>query len=130
MARTDDAEVTAVKRRHFGGVEPLRRGDHRGVDGAERQVPVLGDEPGDADRVAGVQRKVTGLGQVIANAPFACSAGSSPTRRHKFNKTDAPTRYVMRAQVPDQGGNPHLEGDSDPLTLIVLPHRLTGAEPG
>ncbi len=35
VARADDAEVTAVKRRHFGGIEPLGAGDHRGVDGAE-----------------------------------------------------------------------------------------------
>lgn len=56
MARADDIEVAAVERRHFGDVEPLGGGDHRGIDGAERQVAVLGDELGDADRVAGVQR--------------------------------------------------------------------------
>jgi len=56
MPRADDAEVAAVERRHFGGVEALRRGDHRGIDGAERQVAVLGDELCDADGVARVQR--------------------------------------------------------------------------
>jgi len=56
MSRADDAEVATVEGRDFGGVEPLCRGDHRRVHGAEWQVAVLGDELGDADRVAGVQR--------------------------------------------------------------------------
>ena len=42
VPRADDAEVTAVERRHFGDVEPLRCRDYRGVNGAERQVAVLG----------------------------------------------------------------------------------------
>ena len=56
MPRADDAEVAAVERRHFSGVEPLGSGDHRGVDGAERQVAVLGDELRDANGIACVQR--------------------------------------------------------------------------
>jgi hypothetical protein len=56
MPRGDDAEVAAIERRDFGGVEPFRRGDYRGVDSAERQVAVLGDQLRDADGVAGVQR--------------------------------------------------------------------------
>jgi hypothetical protein len=32
----DDAEVATVEGRHFGDVEALSRGDHRGIDGAER----------------------------------------------------------------------------------------------
>jgi hypothetical protein len=70
MPRPHDAEVAAVERRHFGRVEPLGHGDHRGVDGAQRQVAVLGDELGDADRVACVQRldeEVTG-GEVAEEA--------------------------------------------------------------
>ncbi len=54
MAWPDDAEVAAVERRHFSGVEPLRYRDYRGVDGAERQVAVLGDELRDADGIAGM----------------------------------------------------------------------------
>lgn len=56
MARADDAEVAAVKRCDFGGIEPLRCGDHRSVDRAERQVAVLGDELRDANGVTGMQR--------------------------------------------------------------------------
>jgi hypothetical protein len=56
MARAHNAEVTAIERRHFGGVEPLCGGDHRSVDGAERQVAIFGDELGHANRVVGMQR--------------------------------------------------------------------------
>jgi hypothetical protein len=56
VSRAHDAEVATVEGRDLGGVEPLRRGDHRGVNSAERQVAVFGDKLGDADRVAGVQR--------------------------------------------------------------------------
>lgn len=56
MARAHNAEVAAIERRHLGGVEPLRGGDHRGVDGAKRQVAIFGDELGYANRVTGVQR--------------------------------------------------------------------------
>jgi len=56
VARADNAEVAAVKRCDFGGVEPLRCGDHRSVDGTERQVAVLGDELRDANGVTGMQR--------------------------------------------------------------------------
>jgi hypothetical protein len=61
----DDAEVAAIKRRPFGGVEALGGGDHRGVNGAERQVAVLGDELCDADGIAGVQWRLT-------QAPMTC----------------------------------------------------------
>lgn len=56
MARAHNAEVSAIERCHFGGVEPLGGGDYRGVDGAERHVAVFGDELGNANRVIGVQR--------------------------------------------------------------------------
>ncbi len=55
MSWPDHAEVAAIEGRDFGGAEPLGRGDHRGVDGAERQVAILGDELRDADGVAGMQ---------------------------------------------------------------------------
>ncbi len=55
MPRTDDAEVAVVEGRDFGGIEPLRCGDHRGVDGAEWQVAVFGDELSDTDGITGMQ---------------------------------------------------------------------------
>lgn len=56
MSRAHDAEVTTVEGRNFSGVETLRRGDHRGIDGSEGQVTVFSDKLGDAHRVASVQR--------------------------------------------------------------------------
>jgi hypothetical protein len=55
VPRSDDAEMATIEGRDFGGIEPLRGGDHRGIDGAQRQVTVFGDELSDANRVAGVQ---------------------------------------------------------------------------
>jgi hypothetical protein len=40
---------------------------------------------------------------------------------YKFNKTFVPTRYRMRLQVRDQSGYPYVQGNSDNLTLIVMP---------
>jgi len=76
MPRTDDAEVAAVERRHFGDVEPLRCRDHRGVDGAERQVSILGDELRDADGVAGMQRldREAAAGEVAEEANLGLPA--------------------------------------------------------
>ena len=75
MPRVDNTEVAPIERRHFGGVEPLR-GDHRGVDGTERQVAVFGDELGDADRVAGVQRldREAAAGQIPQEADLSFPA--------------------------------------------------------
>jgi hypothetical protein len=55
MPRANDAEVAAVEGRDLGGIEPLRCGDHRGVDGAEWQVAVFGDELSDTDGITGMQ---------------------------------------------------------------------------
>lgn len=56
MSWTEHAEVAAVERRHPGGVEALGGGDHRGVDGAQRQVVVLGNQLSDAaGSLAGLQ---------------------------------------------------------------------------
>jgi len=52
MLRPHNAEVAAVERRHFSGIEPLGHGDHGGVHCAQSQIAVLGYELGDADRVA------------------------------------------------------------------------------
>jgi hypothetical protein len=40
---------------------------------------------------------------------------------YPFTRTRQPTNYEMRAQVREAVGYPYLEGDSDPLTLRVLP---------
>ncbi|MEZ5077103.1 MAG: hypothetical protein R2725_06660 [Solirubrobacterales bacterium] len=40
---------------------------------------------------------------------------------YPFRRTTRPTNYEMRAQVREAGGYPYLEGDSDPVTLRVLP---------
>lgn len=38
-----------------------------------------------------------------------------------FRRTSRPTNYEIRAQVREPGGYPYLQGDSDPLTLRVIP---------
>lgn len=40
---------------------------------------------------------------------------------YPFRRTSRPTNYEMRAQVREPGGYPYAEGDSDPVTLRVLP---------
>jgi len=47
--------------------------------------------------------------------------GGRFTVGYRFTRTDVPTKYLMRAQVRAQGAYPYLEGNSDRLTLIVLP---------
>lgn len=42
---------------------------------------------------------------------------------YKFNKTFAPTAYLMRLQVRKQRGYPYEQGNSSKLKLIVLPKR-------
>lgn len=46
---------------------------------------------------------------------------------YPFRRTTRPTTYEMRAQVREAGGYPYLEGESDPLTLRVLPERRKAA---
>jgi hypothetical protein len=48
--------------------------------------------------------------------------GGKFTVGYRFTRTDVPTKYLMRAQVRSQAGYPYLQGNSDRLTLIVLPH--------
>jgi hypothetical protein len=45
---------------------------------------------------------------------------------YRFNRTERPTLYIMRAQVREQGDYPYLQGTSKPLKLIVLPARRGG----
>lgn len=47
--------------------------------------------------------------------------GGRFTVGYRFTRTDVPTKYPMRAQVRSQAGYPYLQGNSDRLTLIVLP---------
>jgi hypothetical protein len=41
---------------------------------------------------------------------------------YRFRHTFRPTRYTMRAQVRQTVGYPYLQGNSDRVTLLVLPH--------
>ena len=40
---------------------------------------------------------------------------------YPFHRTSRPTTYEFRAQLRESGGYPYLEGDSDPISLRVLP---------
>jgi hypothetical protein len=42
---------------------------------------------------------------------------------YTFRRTTRPTSYEMRAQVRESVGYPYEQGDSDPLTLRVVPGR-------
>ena len=55
VPRPHDAEVPPVQGGDLGGAQPLRGGDHRSVNGAERQITVFADELGDAHRIGSVQ---------------------------------------------------------------------------
>ncbi len=46
---------------------------------------------------------------------------------YHFRRTTKPTRYEMRAQVRETTGYPYEQGDSDPLTLRVVPGRAKAA---
>jgi hypothetical protein len=48
--------VPAVGGGDLCDAQALRRGDDGGVDGAEREVVVTGDELGDPERIGGVDR--------------------------------------------------------------------------
>lgn len=43
--------------------------------------------------------------------------------RYRFNRTEQPTEYIMRAVVPQQPAFPYEGGTSSPLQLIVYPER-------
>lgn len=49
--------------------------------------------------------------------------GGKVTVGYRFTRTEAPTRYAMRAQVRAQAGYPYEQGNSRRLTLIVLPRQ-------
>lgn len=48
---------------------------------------------------------------------------------YPFRRTNRPTNYEMRAQVRESSGYPYIEGDSDPLTLRVLPKAAKPKKP-
>jgi hypothetical protein len=56
MGRTNDREVPAIERRELHEPETLRRGNDRGVHGAEGKLPIGRHELGDPDPVRGANR--------------------------------------------------------------------------
>jgi hypothetical protein len=42
-------------------------------------------------------------------------------RRYRFNRTNTPTTYIVRAQVRGMAGYPYSPGNSAQLALRVLP---------
>ncbi len=48
---------------------------------------------------------------------------------YPFRRTTRATNYVMRAQVREAGGYPYLEGDSDPVTIRVVPGPVKPKKP-
>jgi len=74
----------------------------------------------DNDNVVVVLQVRKGKGW-LAFRRYRTRAGGKVTVGYRFTRTEAPTRYTMRAQVRSQAGYPYLQGNSDPLTLIVRP---------
>lgn len=66
MPRADDAEVASIEGRDLGAAKAFGGGYDGGVDGAEREVAVAGDEFGDPQRVGGVEGLDDEVGGEIA----------------------------------------------------------------
>jgi hypothetical protein len=80
-----------------------------------------GSLPGpDNDEVLVVAQVKRGKGW-LAFHRYRTRSNGEVTLVYKFNKTFVPTKYRMRLQVRSQSGYPYLQGNSDNLTLIVLP---------
>ena len=81
----------------------------------------LGSIPGpDNNNVVVVLQVKRGKGW-LAFRRYRTREGGEFTVPYKFNKTKVATKYLMRVQVRNQSGYPYLQGNSDNLTLIVLP---------
>jgi hypothetical protein len=89
-----------------------------------------GHIPGpDNDNVVVVLQVRRGKGW-LAFRRYRTRAGGKVTVDYRFTRTETPTRYVMRAQVRSQAGYPYLQGNSDPLALIVRPGEPTTTAAG
>ena len=77
------------------------------------------------DRVVVVLQVKRGKGW-LAFRRYRTRRGGRFTVGYRFNRTNRPTLYVMRAQVRSQGGYPYVQGTSKPLRLVVLPARRRG----
>ncbi len=81
----------------------------------------VGSIPGpDNNQVVVVLQVKRGKGW-LAFHRYRTREGGQFTVGYKFNKTNVATKYLMRVQVRSQSGYPYMQGNSDKLTLIVLP---------
>lgn len=86
MVGSHDGEVTTINCRNRGDVEPLGCGDHRGVNGAQRQVAVLVHHLGDSKPVSGrywFHAKVAAR-QITQQLHFCASAEPGPDQVGDF----------------------------------------------
>jgi hypothetical protein len=77
------------------------------------------------DRVVVVLQARRGKGW-IAFRRYRTRNGGKFNLIYRFHNTTRATNYVMRAQVRQTTGYPYLQGNSDRLTLKVLPARRVG----
>ncbi|HEU5105550.1 MAG TPA: hypothetical protein VFU11_06885 [Solirubrobacterales bacterium] len=83
----------------------------------------LGNIPGpENNNVVVVLQVKRGKGW-LAFRRYRTREGGRFTVPYRFNKTNVATKYLMRVQVRNQSGYPYLQGNSDKLTLIVLPRK-------
>ncbi|HEY5053446.1 MAG TPA: hypothetical protein VII45_08565 [Solirubrobacterales bacterium] len=81
----------------------------------------VGTIPGpDNNQVVVVLQVKRGKGW-LAFHRYRTREGGQFTVAYKFNKTNVATKYQMRVQVRSQSGYPYIQGNSNRLTLIVLP---------
>lgn len=76
MGRAHDAEVSVGDGRDLGDLESFGCCHDRGIDGAEREVVVFGDELGDAQQIGGVNRfeREGARGEIAEESDFRAPA--------------------------------------------------------
>ncbi len=57
----------------------------------------------------------------LAFRRYTTRGGGRFEAEYRFRRTTRPTEYEMRAQVREAVGYPYLQGESDPITLRVVP---------
>ncbi len=80
-----------------------------------------GELPGPHNDGVVVVVQVRQGGGWLAFRRYTTRGGGHFEAEYRFRRTTRPTEYEMRAQVREAVGYPYLQGESDPLTLRVVP---------
>lgn len=74
------------------------------------------------DQVVVVLQARKGNGWIVFRR-FSTGKHGNYAGQYRFNRTDVPTEYIMRAQIRKQGGYPYHGGSSEHVQVIVYPQR-------